>query len=45
MSKRKPLLLALSGLLLVVLAAGAFLLPRLKERWSAPLGPGLELPT
>jgi len=30
---------------LIALLAGAFYYPRLKQKWQAPLGPGLELPT
>ncbi|MEW5869678.1 MAG: LCP family protein [Chloroflexota bacterium] len=39
----KPLLLG--GLLLVLAVAVWVALPRLQQRWSAPLGPSLDLPT
>ncbi|MBN2548409.1 MAG: LCP family protein [Anaerolineales bacterium] len=35
----------LAGVLIVLLVAGAIAYPTLKQRWSAPLGPALELPT
>ncbi len=44
-SRVKPigLVLGTAGVLIVV--TGMIFYPRLKHRWSAPLGPGLELPT
>lgn len=38
----RTLTLAILG---IVALAAAVITPRVKERWSAPLGPGLELPT
>jgi LCP family protein required for cell wall assembly len=44
-NKRKFLLL-FAGVLLPLLAlAGAVIYPKAKQQWTAPLGPGLELPT
>lgn len=45
MRKRKPVALALGALLVILIAAGVIFYPSLRERWTAPLGPGLELPT
>ncbi len=45
MLKRKPVALALGVLLVVLIAAGVIFYPSLRKRWTAPLGPGLELPT
>lgn len=42
---RKAVLLTLLFLLLAALIAGALAFPQLKRTWSAPLGPGLGLPT
>lgn len=44
-SRRKSILLALAFTLAALLIAAAVMYPALKARWSAPLGPGLELPT
>jgi LCP family protein required for cell wall assembly len=35
----------LGGILLVLIIAGLIALPTIQKRWSAPLGPALELPT
>lgn len=45
MSKRKILLSAFGGLLLILVVAAVIFGPRLLKQWSTPLGPGLELPT
>lgn len=34
-----------SGVVIFVMLAGYLLLPRIQSRWSAPLGPALDLPT
>lgn len=44
-SRRKTILLALAFTLAALLIAAAVMYPALKARWSAPLGPSLELPT
>ncbi len=43
--KRRRTLPVLGGILLVLVAAGLVALPQLKQRWNAPLGPSLDLPT
>jgi LCP family protein required for cell wall assembly len=35
----------LGGIVLVLVIAGAILYPQARQRWTAPLGPALELPT
>jgi len=46
MSVRRRLYLTLTlAILGVVVLAAAVIYPRARERWSTPLGPGLELPT
>lgn len=44
-SKRIVILLVGGALLAALVTAGIVLYPRAKERWTAPLGPGLDLPT
>jgi LCP family protein required for cell wall assembly len=44
-SRRKTALTIFALLLVALLIAAAAMYPSLKARWSAPLGPGLELPT
>lgn len=46
MSRYKHIVLFLAGLvILAVLGAGVTLFPKARQRWSAPMGPALELPT
>ncbi len=45
MSKKALTSIILGGILLVAIIAGGLFYPRLKQKWQAPLGPGLELPT
>ncbi len=42
---RKTILIVLGLGALLLAAAGLVLFPKLKQQWSAPLGPALELPT
>lgn len=44
-SKRARLYVLAGGVTLVLIAAAALLLPKVKQSWAAPLGPELELPT
>lgn len=44
-SSRTIVLTIIGGLLFIILAAGLITLPSIRQRWTAPLGPGLELPT
>jgi len=44
-SKRKPLIYLSIALLTLLLAAGILIYPRAAQKLTAPLGPGLELPT
>jgi len=42
---RRTLLTIVAIVLFIVLAAGVVIYPKAERQWSAPLGPGLELPT
>src|SRR5512141_486130 len=42
---RKTILVVLGLGALILVAASLILYPKLKQKWSAPLGPSLELPT
>ena len=44
-SKKRNLWLFLAGLAVVLTALAAIIYPRLKEQWTTPLGPALDLPT
>jgi polyisoprenyl-teichoic acid--peptidoglycan teichoic acid transferase len=45
-TSKRTLFLTLSAILLAILAlTGIAVYPRVKQRWQAPLGPALELPT
>lgn len=44
-SKRRLVFSALGALFLMALVAGLVIYPSARQRWSAPLGPALELPT
>ena len=44
-SKRKILILLAAALVVILVAAGVVIYPKATRQWSAPLGPGLELPT
>jgi LCP family protein required for cell wall assembly len=45
-NSKRNLVLIIGGVLLAALAIAVFVFyPQAKERWTAPLGPGLELPT
>jgi LCP family protein required for cell wall assembly len=44
-SKRSPVTIVLISLLAFLVIAGLIAYPKLKQRWSTPLGPALELPT
>ena len=44
-SKKRNLWLFLTGLAVVLTALAAIFYPRLKEQWTTPLGPALDLPT
>ena len=43
--KKYRLTLVLGGLLLAAVILGIYFYPQIKQKWEAPLGPGLELPT
>ena len=45
MTKKKLAGLAAGAVLILLVGLGIIYTPRIKQRWSAPLGPGLELPT
>jgi LCP family protein required for cell wall assembly len=44
-SKFRLLLLLVGGVILLLVVGGLVAYPKAKQRWTAPLGPGLELPT
>ena len=44
-SKRKWIFAISGGLLISVIAGGLILYPKAKQQWTAPLGPGLDLPS
>ncbi|MFC2052798.1 LCP family protein [Chloroflexota bacterium] len=44
-SKYRLILLLMSGVILLLIVGGLVAYPKAKQRWIAPLGPGLELPT
>lgn len=44
-SKRTLILALIGGLVLVLIIAGLLAFPKAKQRWTAPMGPALELPT
>lgn len=45
MRKRKITLTITTTVLLLLVAGGAILFPKIQQSWIAPLGPGLDLPT
>lgn len=45
MKKSKLFAIISGGLLVILVTGGLIFFPQLKQRWQAPLGPGLELPT
>jgi LCP family protein required for cell wall assembly len=44
-SRRKSFILLAAALMTILVAAAVVIYPRATRQWSAPLGPGLELPT
>jgi LCP family protein required for cell wall assembly len=44
-SKRTLILTLIGGLVLVLIIASLLAFPKAKQRWTAPMGPALELPT
>jgi LCP family protein required for cell wall assembly len=44
-SRRKIFFLLAAALVMILVAAGVVIYPKATHQWSAPLGPGLELPT
>jgi hypothetical protein len=45
-SSKRNLIFIIGGVLLAALVIAVIVIyPQAKERWTAPLGPGLELPT
>jgi LCP family protein required for cell wall assembly len=44
-SRQKNLLILATAALAILALGGAILYPGIKQRWTAPLGPGLQLPT
>ena len=44
-SKYRLILLLIGGVILLLIVGGLVAFPKAKQRWRAPLGPGLELPT
>lgn len=43
--RRKSVFILVGILAVVLLAASLYMMPKARQRWEAPLGPGLELPT
>jgi len=44
-SRRKIFFLLAAALVMILVAAGVVIYPKATRQWSAPLGPGLDLPT
>ena len=44
-SRRNIFILLAAALVIILVAAGVVIYPKATRQWSAPLGPGLELPT